>query len=129
MESEADFFLCAVAEVRGDLAIPRACWAKGRLRDNLRDDYMLIQVEPSIIGQEYGLGSKNIANVVISARYQSSSLFPVSEWPCDVYVARILDETIIKTSVIEEGEIELIAWGRIYRTLAEADAEVKKFER
>jgi hypothetical protein len=126
MKGSPDFFLSAAAEVRGDLAVPRACWAKGRLRDNLRDDYMLVEVEPPVIGQEYGLGSNDIATVMISSRYQGSSLFPVSEWPCDVYVARILDDAIVKTSVFTKGQVELLVWGRIYRTLAEADADVKK---
>jgi hypothetical protein len=126
MKSSPDFFLSATAEVRGDLAVPRSCWAKGRLKDDLRDDYMLVEVEPPVIGQEYGLVSTNIGEVLILSRHQGSSLFPVSEWPCDVYVARKLDDAIAETSVIAKGQVELIVWGRIYRTLAEANAEARR---
>jgi hypothetical protein len=128
MKSKPDFFLTAVGEVQGDLAVPRACRTKGRLRDNVRDDYMLVEVEPAIIGQEYGLGRKDITEVLLSSRYQGFSLFPITEWPCDVYIARILDDAVIATSVITANQVEVIAWGRIYRALPEADAEVKKFE-
>ena len=126
MEHQADFFLSAAAEASGDMAIPRACWAKGRLRNSRRDDYMLVEVEPPIIGQAYGLGGQDITEVIISSRHRSFSLFPVSDWPCDVYVSRILDDRVVNTSVVEEGQIELMAWGRIYRTLAEANAEAKR---
>ena len=128
MKREPDFFLSAAAEVRGDLAVPRACWTKDRLRDNLRNELLLVEVEPPIIGQEYGLGGKDIAEVVLSSRYQGSSLFPVSEWPCDVYVSRILHDAGVDTSLLTKDQLELVVWGRIYRTLAEANAEAKKFE-
>jgi len=125
MEHQADFFLSAAAEVSGDMAIPRACWAKGRLRNSRRDDYLLVEVEPPIIGQPYGLGARTL-QMIISSRYRGFSLFPVSDWPCDVYVSRILDDRVVNTSVVEEDQIELMAWGRIYRTLAEANAEAKR---
>jgi len=124
MEHQADFFLSAAAEVSGDMAIPRACWAKVRLRNSRRDDYLLVEVEPPIIGQPYGLGARTL-QMIISSRYRGFSLFPVSDWPCDVYVSRILDDRVVNTSVVEEDQIELMAWGRIYRTLAEANAEAK----
>jgi len=108
--------------MRGDLALPRACWFKNRLKDGVRDDYLLIEIEPPILGQRYGLRSENITELVISTRYQGLSLFPVTHWPCDVYVARILDSSIVQTHVFGPNQVELIGWAELFRTFEEANA-------
>jgi len=123
MQKTPDFFLSAAGEVRGDLAIPRACWMKARLRDDARDDHMLIQIEPPVIGQTYGLGGQNIVDLIISTRHQGSSLFPITEWPSYIYIARMLDGTIAKTLFFTKDQIEIIAWGMLFRTLEEAIAQ------
>ena len=121
MEKEPDFFLSAAGENKG-LASPHACWEKVRLQDPVRDDHMLIEIEPTLIGQNYGLAGKDITNLILSARYEGSSLFPVKEWPCHVYVASILDDAILKTLTFTRGQVEIIAWGMTFRTLGEANA-------
>ena len=126
MKTKPDFFLYAGGEVTGDLAIPRACWTRGRLRDQIRDDHMLIEIEPPLIGQTYGLGGRDIANFIISSRHEGTTLFPVKEWPCHVYVARILDESIDKTLAFTREQVEVIAWGMIFPTVEEANAQAKE---
>jgi hypothetical protein len=121
MKEKSDFFLSAAGEMRGDLAITRACRVKGRLNDDVRNDYMLIEVEPPVIGEKYGLGAEDLTELIISSRLQGYSLFPVSEWPCQVYVARILDKAIIQTRMFNRDQVELIAWATIFRTLDEAE--------
>ena len=126
MEKEPDFFLSAAGEHRA-LSTSRACWVKGRLKNQVRDDHMLIEIEPTIIGQPYGLGDKDIVNLILSVKLQGFSLFPVNEWPCPVYVSRILDEAITKTLVFAGDQVEMIAWAVIFRNLDEANAHAKKF--
>jgi|SRR5450755_1030801 len=126
MEKKPDFFLSAVGEMRGDLAVPRACWNKDRLRDEVRNDYMLVEVEPPVIGQRYGLGNQDIPELIISTRHHGFSLFPVTEWPSRVYVARILDPSIIQSLVFTRGQVEVIGWGMIFRTEDEAKTEVER---
>lgn len=89
---------------------------------------MLVEIEPSLIGQNYGLGSQDITNLILSARHEGFSLFPVQEWPCHVYVARILDDTITRTLAFTRSQVEVIAWGMIFRTLHEANTHAKKFQ-
>jgi hypothetical protein len=127
METKPDFFLTAAGENEG-LATPRACWEKARLKDPVRDDHMLVEIEPPVIGQNYGLGGEDISNLILSARHEGFSLFPVKEWPCHVYIARILDDTITKTLTFTRGQVEIIAWGMIFCTLDEANAHAKKFQ-
>lgn len=129
MKKRPDFFMSAAGEVTGDLATPRACWTKGRLRDEIRDDHMLIEIDPPLIGQIYGLGGQDITNLIISARYHGSTLFPVREWPCHVYIARILDESIAKTLAFKKEQVEVIAWGMIFPSIEEANAQGKESPR
>ncbi len=127
MGKEPDFYLSAAGEHRA-LATPRACWVKGRLRNPARDDHMLVEIKPPIIGQPYGLGDKDITDLILSAKLQGYSLFPVSGWPCPVYVSLILDQTITETCVFTGGQVQMIAWAVIFRTLDETNAHVRKFQ-
>jgi hypothetical protein len=126
MENKADFYLTTAGESE-KLAVPRACWLKGRLKDCVRDDCMLIRIEPALVGQGFGLGDKDIFDLIISPRFDGGSLFPITEWPNHVYVARILDEEIMKTLVIRSDQAELIAWGMLFKTFDEAAAQARKF--
>jgi hypothetical protein len=122
-----DFFLSTAGENQ-ELSSPRACWAKGRLRDQVRDDYLLIEIEPPLIGQMYGLGDQDIIRLLLSTRFEGTSLFPFKDWPCHVFVARILDDVITKTLVFTLGQVELIAWGTIFRTLDDAAAYAQQLQ-
>lgn len=126
MEREPDFFLSAAGE-NEDLSSPRACWVKARLKDEVCDHHLLIEIEPSLIGQWYGLGSKEINNLILSPRYEGDSFFPIKQWPCHVYIARILDDTVMETLMFTRTQVEIIAWGMIFRTFDEANAHANKF--
>jgi hypothetical protein len=89
------------------------------LHDELRDDYMLVDIDPPLPGQRFGLGGSDVTSLVISSRHRGQTLYPVSEWPSHVYVARIVDNKI-PASALSKGQVELIAWGAIFRSLREA---------
>jgi hypothetical protein len=118
-ETDPEFFL-ATESYTLNLSGPRACWPKARLKDNVRDDYMLVQVVPPVIGQKYGLG-EDIFTLILFSKLAGTTLFPVTEWPCPVYVTRILDESITKALSFGLGQVELISWGIIFRTYSEAN--------
>lgn len=122
--TEPDFFLTSAGEF-GPLCQPRACWARARLRDPVRDDYMLVEIKPVLIGQSFGLKEQDISSLILSARHQGYSLFPVTEWPSHVYVARVLDATVLQTHTFTKDQIELIAWAMIFRTFEEAEIAAK----
>jgi hypothetical protein len=126
-ERSPDFFLSTAGELE-DLAAPRACWIQGRLRDRVRDDHMLIKIDPPFIGQKHDLLDGGTASLLISGRYKGISLFPIMEWPCHIYVSQVLDQTIIETLYFSREQIDLIAWGMLFRTLEEASAHAKRFE-
>lgn len=110
------------------LAAPRACWQKARLRDEVRSDHMLIQIEPPLDGQRFGLGEADVTNLIISSRHQGQTLYPITEWPSFVYVARILDNAVLRSGAFTRNQVELLAWGTLFRTLEEASDHVAKFQ-
>jgi len=114
-----DFYL-ASTEGYG-LEIPRHCVPIRRLRGDVRDDYLLVKITPPLIGQHFGLGGNDIAQVIVASRHEGESLFPVRSWPVYVHVARLLVPSIGTT--VQQDEMELIAWAELYPTKADAEAE------
>ena len=97
-----------------ELASSRACWVKARLKNQVSDDHMLVEISPALSGQRYGLGSNDITHVVLTGKHEGFSLFPIKQWPCYVFISRILDEAVFKTQVFTGEQVEIIAWGMIY---------------
>jgi hypothetical protein len=121
-----DFFLSSAGNYN-PLSEPRTCWVTARLRDPVRDDYMLVEIQPVLVGQIFGLGDRDISRLILSTRYKGSTLFPITEWPSHVYVTRILDEATLKTLFFTKDQVELIAWAMIFSTLKEAAGHFRKF--
>jgi len=117
-EDPPAFFLSAAGEYK-PLSSPRACWVEARLRNVARDDYMLVRIDPPVQVQARGI-TKQIAHVILLARYVGYSLFPISEWPSYVYVYTVLDPIIIKTRELDHHQVEMLAWGMIFPTRADA---------
>ena len=120
MTSAPDFYLSAAGEMRDDLASVRACWIRARLQGPKARDHILVDVEPPVVGQPYGLGAADIAMLILSARSAGTTLSPVSEWPCEVYISRLLENKIVDTKCFDKDQIEMIGWGTVFRTFGEA---------
>ena len=128
MKQAPEFFITTAGEY-GPLAEPRACWPRARLSDEIRDDYMLIEIDPALIGQPFGLGATDIRDLIISTRLEGCTLFSISKWPTLVYVARILDDAVLRARTFTGGQVELIAWGALLRTHEEAACYAASFRR
>jgi hypothetical protein len=128
MKPSPEFFMSTAGEYE-PLAAPRACWRRARLRDDVRDDHMLIDIEPPLDGQRFGMGATDITQLIISARHQGQTLYPISEWPFFVYVARIVDRAIIESRSFTREQVELIAWGALFRTREEASDHAQRLQR
>ena len=115
---EPDFFL--ISGERSDPIVATACWREGRLSDGNRDDYMLVSIDPPIVGQKYGLGATNINNLILSAHLLGVALFPITRWPCFVNVMRIKNEAILKSLLFQAADIEIIGRGSLLPTKEEA---------
>lgn len=118
IDGPPDFYL-EVTET-GDPARWHACRLRGRLRDDQRDDYMLVALDPPIIGQGWGLGGTDIDEVLIHTRHRGYTLFPVTEWPAFVGVHRIVDQGIKATGVLTAGSTVPMAHGVLHRSRPDA---------
>lgn len=116
----ADFYM-ASSEGYG-LESPRRCRRIERLKGEDRDDYLLIGIDPPLNGQEFGLGGRDLDQVVIATRHQGESLFPIRRWPVYVHVARLL-VPYERQEIVRNSEMEPIAWAELYAT--EEAARVK----
>ena len=128
MAGRAEFFMSTAGE-HAPLAAPRAGWQNARLRDNVRGDNMLIDIEPALSGRRFGLGATDITQLIISARHRGQTLYPISEWPFFVYVARIVDKAVFESHTFAREQAEPIAWGTLFRTREEASDHAKKFQK
>jgi len=116
--AEPDFYLSSTES--HSFEEPRRCWRLKRLRYGDRDDLLLVSVEPVIIGQKYGLGGRDIDTVVLAPRHLGVSLFPISEWPVYVHVARVLVEAPNLDAALRLEDLQLIAWAELYETEEDA---------
>jgi hypothetical protein len=117
-----DFYL-ASSEGYG-LETPRRCYRLRRILGRSGDDYLLVKVDPPIIGQRYGLGGIDIDRVVLATRHEGESLFPISSWPVFVHVARLLLEPR-EGDTMTRDDLEEIGWAEIYRTEEDARRALK----
>jgi hypothetical protein len=81
---------------------------------------MLVAIEPPVIGQPYGPGGEDIYYLLLATRFQGQTLFPISEWPPSVYVARLLNKSIIDQREFDYTQTQLIDWGVLYPTYDDA---------
>lgn len=110
------------------LSSPRACSFVRRLRDVNRDDYMLVKIDPPLIGQSFGLGGNDVTELLLSTRHQGFSLFSTRREPMEVYVARIVDPKVLDADSFTREQVQLIAWGTVFKTLAEAGVRAHELE-
>ena len=113
-----DFFLASTEGYR--LEEPRSCKCIKRVRSDNRDDLLLVNIEPPLIGQLYGLGDRDIDTLLLATRHKGESLFPIDKWPVFVYVARLFIDNPQQRDQVHDNEFELIAWAELYRTKADA---------
>ncbi len=109
-----DFFLASSEGY--DMEEPRRCRAIRRVRSRHRDDLLLIEIEPPLIGQKYGFGGRDVHQVLVATRHQGASLFPIRRWPVYVHVALCLADDWQDLEFLADNQIRSIAWAELYKT-------------
>lgn len=92
---------------------PRKCRVVRRLRSELRDDLALIEVEPPLPSAVYET-CEDVRRLILGARHQGTSIFPVTEWPLPVYICLLNDEVNgPRSDVIASEALSIVDWGEI----------------
>jgi hypothetical protein len=105
----------------------RTCKRIRRFARKDRDDLLLIEIDPPIIGQQFGLGARDIHRVVVTPRHVGYTLFPVNSWPAYVHVARLLIDECEIEETLDVKDLELIAWAELYPDLESAEKAVSTY--
>jgi hypothetical protein len=108
-------FYLASSEGYG-LEEPRACYLLRRIQTESRSDWLLVRIDPPIVGQRYGLGSKDIDRLLIAPRHSGVDLLESSDWPMYVHVARVLESHRDVDSKLSRGDYQEIGWAEIHPT-------------
>jgi hypothetical protein len=115
------YFLSSLESTK--FSVTRECVFQKRLRFRTGKECVLVKVTPPVIGQEYGIG-EDIDFFVITNRHEGMGLSPIKEFPCFVFIARPLIDDIEAREEIGKEDVEVVAWGELYRTKADADQHV-----
>ena len=107
-----NFFL-ASTELR-DPYKPRMCRMIKRLRSEIRDDLALVEIESPLPADVYGT-SQELRQVILGARHQGYSLFPVTEWPLPVYICTLKDKIVPKEDAINSADLVILDLGEVRR--------------
>jgi hypothetical protein len=124
-ETEKPDFYLSSHDIEPPLS-PRRCYAIKRLRGKVRDDYLLIRIDPPLIGQPYGMGGRDIDQVIVATRHEGASLFPIRDWPVFVHVARPLIEHPEQRDHVAFYEMQNIIWGELYKTQQDAEGGLER---
>ena len=104
------------------LQSPRRCWRVKRMTNPVRDDLLVIRVDPPVPGGPFGLPDMDF--VIVASRLESGSLFPINTFPAEplpVHVARPPVDWRNRTN-LTKGELESLYWAELYPSEAEARA-------
>ncbi len=108
-----DFYLASSeGHIQGG---PRSCFQVKRIRYGNRDNCLLVHLEPSLDGRNYGVAGKVINEVVLATRFKGDTLFPPNRWPLDVYILRIAKGEMEDYDTFDTQELVNMAWGELYR--------------
>jgi hypothetical protein len=101
----------------------RKCIFLNKLHFDTGKECVIAEIDPPVPGQHFGT-SEDIKHVIFTNRYEGDTLFPVNEYPCFVFITKPLFDNIFKAQVITKDDLQILAWGELYRTALDAENHV-----
>lgn len=86
----------------------RACYLEGVVADDIRDDYLLVRIEPPVRDPET---QQLVDRLLLCGRY--SHFTTVSKEEC-VYILKLLSPEVIKSRRCNKGQVKLVAIGEVH---------------
>ncbi len=120
-----DFYLGS-SEHRGDWAKVRASRVIGCVRMPDGTEGVLVEVDPPVIGQPFGLGDKDISILLLAPRHKGAMLDRTAVQPQAVLIYRLLTPEVAQRDVVRDSEVKLSAWGEVYSTREGADSAARR---
>lgn len=95
---------------------PFNCWIMGTLTGDLRNDYVLVKIEPPAIDYRT---KEMLDHIIIAGRHTPTAL---NKLPLSIYIAKIKDLTLFATRHCTAANIEVVTSGDIFSSLEDAVA-------
>lgn len=101
----------------------RKCRVVKKIMFDTGKECAIAEIEPPIIGQYFN-ESEDIKYVLLANRHMGSSLFPVNEFPCFVFIAKFIDLNMLENSSFTKADVQIMAWGELYRSKYDAEHHI-----
>jgi hypothetical protein len=98
-----------------------------RLQTEEGRECVLVEVDPPVIGQPFGLGSKDLHSLILATRYKDVPFERVVNRPLYVLIYRILNPVEADQNVVRQSDMTMEAWGEVYPTFEDAERVWRKF--
>lgn len=118
-----DFYLISGELGPQEAYEPRACRIRRRLRNTVRGDIALVEVDPAIPTAAYKT-DKPLSELLLASKWQGVSLFPVTMWPTPVYVGRLAHPAAPVPENIDDAFV-VLDWGLVYPSREQATAALR----
>ena len=102
MSRSPDFYIDSRGE-HESLKEPRAARFIKFLSDSHRGDWVLVQIEPAVIGQTFGLGGRDIEYLVVAPRFTGMQLIPVGVGYVPVNILGVKDNTLLERDTFDSS--------------------------
>jgi hypothetical protein len=83
-----------------------------RLASEIRDDLALVEIEPPLPGDVYG-EKRDIRRLVLAARHEGTTLFPITRLPMAVYICLVNDLPEEPSDSIRSEDLRIVDWGEV----------------
>ncbi len=93
----------------------RECTFVKKMSFDTGKECALVKLKPGVDGRTWGY-DEILEFFVIANRHQGEQLFPVKKFPCFVYITRLLNEEVKNKYTISSSELQIIAWGELYKS-------------
>jgi len=84
---------------------------------------VLAAIVPHLVGHPYN-SAKDIKLVVLTNRHQGDDITSIRSFPFFVFISRPLIDDICSRQTIHIKELEILAWGELYRTAYDAQHHI-----
>jgi len=81
---------------------------------------LVVRMSPPIIGQQFGLGGRDLEVVILAPRLEGYTIIPITKWPTPVYVVLPLVDWA-NLDVLGDADYRLIMWAELYPTMKDAE--------
>jgi hypothetical protein len=93
---------------------------------NTSKSCILVNVSPAIPGNKYDK-SDDLDQLILTSRHEGEDILSITKYPYFVFICKLKTPHKSSANIIGKDELEILAWGELYRT--EYDAENKIFDK